>query len=424
MNWDRETAKMTTVICFPCRSCTAPLEVARERAGRGFACRECGTSNTVPMPREAPAHSPESRGEPTPRGGVTHKFGCGACGQRQFVPPEWAGLTVLCLNCNKRIRVPGAAPAADPGRQQTPVPDRAAAAAARAEGPVTAVAAKESSTRTSPSVRPASRPLEPSRAGGSPVSKPATVSPTAEKTTPGGLYDLEDEPVMPLAQPSRLTPPADAPNDDDAPSRPKKKKKKRKKTSAGMDSKETATVAVVIALATAVATVVGIAIPGIRPVAAMLLLLIGGLLFIIGKIGFSNAARDEGFIHVVLCRYMPGYTLYFLLRRWSTMREYVALYAVGLFMLGPGLYLWKISEDPLDKADGKAVAKAGAGKAAAPAVNLRDEDEDLDDEAPVANAVVPQPGMPNAQPAVGGAQAVRVPPPAAKPNPAGLVGED
>jgi hypothetical protein len=149
-----------------------------------------------------------------------------------------------------------------------------------------------------------------------------------------------------------------------------------------------------------------------------LLMGLGFLFAFIGNIGFANVARQEGDMYAMLCKFVPLYKWYFLVSRWSLMKEHIVFYSVGLLMLYPGLILWRTAPS---LADDGSKAKPAARAAAAPAP--RGDDEDEEDAPPVAAPVNPA-ARAEPAPARGQMPADRAEPPRAPVAPAATPSND
>jgi hypothetical protein len=255
-------------------------------------------------------------------------------------------MTILCCHCSKKVKVPipptkSVAP--------TPAPVQATAPSHSREG---------NDVRKAPVLENLPRPAELDH-----------------------LYDLDDgtpEVVSPLP---RLTPPP-IEAESDKPKPTKKIRKKKKQTGAvGLEGAEALSFGGIVLGIGAVAVGAAYVVPSLRVVVALLMLLAGGILAWIGNTAFATAAREEGIHHYYMCRFVPLYKWYFLLTRWESMRDCIAIYMIGCVMLLPGYWVWSITPDPAN--DGKkpaATSKPGETKAAPKAAPLFGEGEGSFDE--------------------------------------------
>jgi hypothetical protein len=187
------------------------------------------------------------------------------------------------------------------------------------------------------------------------------------------LYELEDVEEQAAAPLPRLTPPPETESaEEPSKEKPKrKKKKKRKGSSVGLEGKEALSFGGMVLGFGLLAVGVAYAIPPLRVIVGLLLLIGGGVLAWIGNVGFATAAREEGIHHGLLCKFIPLYKWYFLMTRWDRMRDLIALYIVGCIMLPPGFWLFRLAGDDLEAEAKKkdapsAVAPAQSAPAASP----------------------------------------------------------
>ena len=84
---------------------------------------------------------------------------------------------------------------------------------------------------------------------------------------------------------------------------------------------------------------IGLAIPGARPVAAIVASLAGLCLTLVGFVLFLKAAAEESTAAVLMCLFVPCYSLYFLCTNWETAGKPFGVQCLGnlLVVLATGL---------------------------------------------------------------------------------------
>lgn len=363
---------MANMVTFTCRQCgeenSAPLSQGGNRAN----CNYCGAENPVAVPQGVGAASSASA---TPRPG-TIKIGCALCGHRQYVPASLAGKPIQCEQCGKKIRVPGARPAASPAPASPP----ARATTARDGGHATA--------RRPAVARSAEPPAQREKIG-------AVSTPPAPQDVPLDLFDDESGsgevgPLEPDVEPLPLSPrgsfqPARQPQAADAVESPvaaPKKKKKKKKSTYGLNADDVKTIGWAIIGLTVIVGGAAIALPGVRSTIGLTMIVVGGLVMLLGNAGFASVVREEGAMHYLLCRYFPLYSLYFLVTRWDRMRDHVMLATVGTVILAPGILIFSIAPDVKkdmgegDDEDKPAASRPAKKDAGQPPMPVKQESED------------------------------------------------
>jgi len=139
------------------------------------------------------------------------------------------------------------------------------------------------------------------------------------------------EPVAPLA------PAIDAP-------KKKKKKKKRKGSGVGLEKGEILGTIGAIVGTIVVVTILAAALPDSRVPLGIILAGAGFITTLVGNFGLRQAASEAGSFQYLLCRFVPFYSILFILTHWEDTRNHLAIYCVGMSLLVPGVGLFAWSE--------------------------------------------------------------------------------
>jgi len=346
---------------FACRHCGGENRATLAESGRAKACAACGRSVVVP----APAETADGSGE-RPASGEAIRFACPDCGRKYATKPELLGKKIKCGGCGKGLVVGGAQ--APPPAHQPSNPRPAAATAASPAG------SNRGTVRPGPpatSVLDLDMLLEGADGGADlPTDVPELVGRSRLSRRPGGGEAVES------VLPSRSAAMADLEEDLAAKAevqrerdrkRALKAKAKGKKTSGGLELSEVFTI---IGFTLGSVVVIGFfswMYPGLRfPVGASLAG-VGFLGAIFGTMGFAQAAREEGYHHALLCRFVPLYKLYFLLTRWEMMKGHFAFYAAGLLLLSTGGVLLKTTPFYMERDRAGLISDSDSAKSRQPA---------------------------------------------------------
>jgi transcription elongation factor Elf1 len=300
---------MSARIAFPCRHCGERNIFEADRAGKTVLCAHCGLKIEVPAP---PSRSGSGSGSgplsTKPPGKI--KIGCGLCGHRQFVDAALAGQAVVCEACGKKVRVPSqSGPAARPAPA----------------GP------------TSPAHPATAQRRETSRPQEEPLAAVESLS-----ALDADVYGLEEAAVVLPPRDSLM--PAPAAPVDGASGTPKKKKKKKKGGAVGLEKGEILGTIGAIAGTIVVVGILVVALPGARMPLGIILCVAGFITTLVGNYGLRQAASEAGPFQYLLCRFVPLYSILFILTHWEDTRGHLAIYCVGASLLLPGLGIFGMAE--------------------------------------------------------------------------------
>ena len=352
---------------FDCPHCGHANGADLGRVGRTAACSACGQAVVVPAPLEAADAPPGTASAgPSP---TALRFACPSCGRKFTTKVGMAGKRVACTGCGTKLAVPGGPPSPSSGA----VPARPDRPPSRAD------------------VRPASAPsIDAYDLGGDPAPSGLPVdAPVLAAAGGRGRSRRGGEEAVESVLPSRSEAMAELEKnlaekakveEEKKAKRAKKARKAKKRASAGLEPKE---VAQLIGGGVALVALLGglaYAAPNFRLPIGGVLCVIGGLVYFLGTLGFAHVAREEGAIYSLCCKFVPLYKWYYLVTRWEEMRGHFALYAVGLVLLGPGV--WIVKESPYYKRI-DAIEKAGM---------MADDPDEAEDAAPP--PIVPPPVAP------------------------------
>lgn len=351
---------------FDCPHCGRANHADLGHVGRTAPCPGCNQAVVVPAPLEAADAPPGvASAGPSP---TAVRFACPTCGRKFATKVGMAGKRVVCSGCGTKLAVPGGPPPSSSGA----VPTRTDRPPSRAD------------------VRPASSPsIDTYDLGGD--AAPGALPVDAPVLTAGGRGRgrRDGGELVESVLPSRSEAMADLERslaekakveEEKKAKRAKKARKGKKRASAGLEPKE---VAQMIGGGVALVALLGglsYAAPNFRLPIGGVLCVIGGLVYFLGTLGFSHVAREEGAIYSLCCKFVPLYKWYYLVTRWEEMRGHFALYAVGLVLLGPGV--WIVKESPYYKRI-DAIEKAGM---------MADDPDESEDAAPP--PIVPAPVVP------------------------------
>ncbi len=307
---------MSRVLSYRCRGCGEKVEVEEQYAGMTVSCPFCAKRAKVAVATK-----------PAPAAADRIKFACGSCGHRQYAEAARAGEKVKCESCGAKLRVPG-----------TPT-------SVSSSGPVPLP------IETSPEPTPLPKPRRPSssKRDATPGDAPPpsldvfgfSDAPRADPDAGPAVDDEGSSLVMPLPSRAHMAPSTfSASPGVDGPKKRKRKQQRQREEMKGFLAFGFGAFVVMAALIG-----LGIALPNFRFALALILIIPGGLLTLLGNAAFRQVIAEEGFIQMLLCRFVPLYIFWFAARRWSDVKDHIMLYMLGMCLLGPGLLMMWLSPE-------------------------------------------------------------------------------
>jgi hypothetical protein len=258
------------------------------------------------------------------------KFACAACGRKYATRPELIGKKISCKGCGARVRVPGEAAPVEPPRAAVSSPSIPHPGALR------------------PDPDPLGRlgiELEEALPGGGPARDGS--KPGRQGRRPGGerVATVLPSRTEAMEEVRRL-------EQEQAEAKAKEKRKRQKVVKDAMrkrvaGSLEMGDIVTLVGGCAGAAVVLGglaWAYPGLRFPIGGVLCLLGLIVYLLGTAGFSKIAREEGDFHALGCRFIPLYKWYFLITRWSLVKDYVAFFVVGMAVMATGGVFIKMSD--------------------------------------------------------------------------------
>lgn len=321
---------------FACRQCGHDNQAELGWVGRTIPCAGCGENLIVPAPIE-PA---EGNGGVGLVSSANLRFACPGCGRKYSTKPEMAGKKIRCGGCGAGVRVPGVsaagAGASSPSRSALREfeggPARSgvrAPALDRHAGDPVAAAFDLDSLADAAGVRPSPRKTKARSDGGEVVE---SILPSRTEAIAEVEKALAEKAVV---------------EEEKKRKQAKKKSKRKTRSTGGLEPKEVANIIGLSVLSAVVLGGLAYSSPALRFPIGGLLVAVGGITYVVGILGFSHVAREEGAVYSLCCKFVPLYKWYYLYSRWDMMKGHFTFYVVGLLLLSPGWLI--IKESPYSK---------------------------------------------------------------------------